>query len=230
MVRLIDDEPLPKSGSRVGGPCWPQGQIVHNFGAPTCQSQSAFFDVLRARRSRSGGPIEPELVGRVLHLAMELREQRNDGRFGFWESRSSPSAGGVHGIGACLIPLSDEDPAGLYSPEDNALIAIPNIPAARSQAIRFLDDLGLPQNGWFVQLIADVPAYSSRYRNSDSLILRDAGALCTIIGLVAEALNGWARILGHLDRGIVRALNLGPNYAGVGGVHLTGCLPDTSSG
>ena len=222
MARLTEDEPLPLPASRQVAPSWPGSDIVYRFSKPDPLPQKQFFEVLQARRSRTGGPIAIEQVGRILHFSMQLREQRSDGRFGFWESRTCASAGGIHGIRVCLVPISDEKPGGFYSPDDHTLSAMQNASTVRSEATRFLRDLKLPPSGWVVQLVADVAAYSDRYLNPESLILRDAGALCATISLVCEAFGERSRLLGHLDRGIVTALDLGANYAGVGGVHLTG--------
>lgn len=222
MAKPIDDEPYPKRNRLPDGPTWPEGRVVHRFEDGPPIPKRDFTDVLGSRRSRSGGALSIGGLGAILRLATHRRERRLDGRFGVWESRTAPSAGGTHGIGLVALPMIDDNPMGLYSPDAHALIGLQRGAAARTNAARFLVELNLPPAGWFVQLIVDTHAYSSRYENPKSLILRDAGALSCTTCLLAEALGVSSRMLGHLDKGIIEVLDLGMRYSGVGGIHLTG--------
>ena len=225
MAPPIDEEPRPRLDRKAEGPSWPQADVVHRF-APTLPAPTrTFFEVLDARRSRSGIDLSLEWLGTILWHASRLREQRTDGRFGSWESRRPPSAGGIHGLRFVLLPIGNPGPAGLYDPDGHALLGLANPVQAAELAANLLGDMGLPQKGWFAQVIVDIQAYQSRYDRSDSLILRDVGALCCMVTLAAEAMGAWSRILGHLDSGIAGALELGPRYAGAGGLHLTGAEP-----
>lgn len=224
MAPPIDAEPVPRPDRTADGPLWPTGRIVHRFGATHSRPQRDFFDVLVGRRSRSGEDLPLELVGTILRCATQLRFRQADGRFGAWESRNTPSAGGIHGMRFLVVPVGREGPAGIYEPDLHALIEPPNLAEARRIAARTLSALRLPCIGWLAQLVVDTKAYSSRYDCSNSLILRDAGALCCTVSLTAEAFGAWSRLLGHLDLGMTQTLELGARYAGVGGVHLTGAV------
>jgi len=224
----IDGEPFPRLDRKADGPSWPEARVVHRFGSPLPAQPRDFHEVVGARRSRSGGDLPLGRLGEILWHATRLRERRSDGRFGGWESRSAPSAGGIHGLRFVLLPMGNEAPAGLHDPDSHAILGIENAARAGQIAAGLLRDMALPQNGWFAQVIVDMPAYRSRYDHSASLILRDVGALCYAVTLVAEAVGACSRILGHLDSGIVNALELGPRYAGAGGLHLTGTHPGVS--
>ena len=222
MAKLIDDEPYPRPDRTPVGPTWPEGPVVHKFhGGPTIRRRD-FTDVLDSRRSRSGGDLPIDVLGSILNQLTRRRERRLDGRFGAWESRTVPSAGGIHGIRLVVLPIIGDKHIGLHTPEAQGLIGLQRGAEARKHASRFLVELNLPRTGWFLQLLADVDAYASRYDNPKSLIMRDAGALCCTVCFVAEALGAWSRMLGHLDEGIVEALDLGARYVGAGGIHLTG--------
>lgn len=218
----MEREPEPRTGQAVLDPLWPTGTIVHRFTPFPINEEYSFASILARRRSRTGRGLSLEAAGGILSAALRLNERRQDGRFGNWESRVSPSAGGTHGLRFLLLPLDRDLPGGLHDPDVNALIGVARHDAARDAARLLLGSMGIPPFGWFAQLIADLPAYSSRYANSASLVLRDAGALCAITALVAEAMDASSCILGHLDGGIVECLALGERYAGTGGVFLTG--------
>lgn len=221
MALRIDAEPRPLVGAQLGAPAWPDADTIYRLDPPKAFPQRDLLDILRSRRSRSGGQAHIDLIGTILHYSTELREKRKDGRFGYWESRTSPSAGGIHGVRICLIPITSTKPLGLYLPDEHALASVNEPALVRKEAVRLLDDLQLSHAGYLLQLVANVRSYAERYENSETLLLRDAGALCMTITLVAKAVGASSRVLGHLDRGIVSAMSLGPDYAGVGGVHIT---------
>lgn len=222
MASPTEDEPLPRPDRAPIEPSWPNGPVIHRFEDLPPIPKCDFEQVLGSRRSRSGHGLSIENLGSILRYSQKRREERSDGRFGAWESRTAPSSGGVHGIRFVILPMERADPAGLYEPDLPGIIELPHLPQARRHAARFLTETDLPRRGWFLQLVADLYAYSSRYDNPASLVLRDAGALSCATCFVAEAFGTYSRILGHLDKEIVQGLALGPRYAGVGGIHLTG--------
>ena len=222
MALPIDQEPLPRPDRASIGPSWPNGPVIHRFEDLPPIPKCDFEHVLGSRRSRTGEGLSIQNLGSILRCSQDRRDRRLDGRFGTWESRTAPSAGGIHGIRFVILPMESQNPAGLYEPDLSAIIELPHLQQARQHAARFLTEIDLPRRGWFLQLVADMHAYSSRYDNSDSLVLRDAGALSCATCFVAEAVGAYSRILGHLDKRIVKGLALGSRYAGVGGIHLTG--------
>ena len=111
---------------------------------------------------------------------------------------------------------------GIYDPDQHAIIGLPGSKDALRNAQAFLDELGLRSRGVFLQFVANEPSYKSRYENTDTLIARDAGALLTVICLVAESIGCNCRPLGHIDKGITSAAGLGPSFIGMGGAILSG--------
>lgn len=165
--------------------------------------------------------LSTEALGTILLHATRLRTRGTDGRFGRWESRNVPSAGGIHGIRVIVLPVSGNAPQGLHDPDNHAIIELPGSQKASLNARSFLGELGLPPVGVFLQFVANEPAYRTRYENADTLIARDAGALVTVISLVAEWIGCQCRPLGHIDKGIASTAGLGPSFTGMGGALLT---------
>jgi len=180
-----------------------------------------FFDVFNSRRSETGRDIAVNRLGSILQHSTRLRERRADGRFGRWESRSAPSAGGIHRIRLLVLPLSGDLPMGLYCPDKHAIVSLPHAESALRNARSLVKEMGIPERGAFLQFVADQMAYTSRYENAFSLIARDAGALTSVICLVAECLGSKCRPLGHLDKGIVTVGLFDLVSIGIGGVILT---------
>ncbi|GMN04515.1 hypothetical protein [Erythrobacter sp. MTPC3] len=225
--RPINSEPVPILPSIAEDPPWPHAPVIHRFVAQPSLPTRDFLDVLDNRQSGcANGHIPEDLsaekLGTIIHHTTRLRTRRTDGRFGRWESRSAPSAGGIHGIRVIVLPVSGDAPQGLHDPDNHAIIELPGAGKASLNARSFLDELGLPPVGVFLQFVANEPAYRTRYENADTLIARDAGALVTVICLVTEWMGCHCRPLGHIDKGIASAAGLGPSFTGMGGVLLTG--------
>ena len=220
MVSPTELEPRPLLGGQVIAPDWPTAPVVLRFRKPRHAPKIGFFDALYARRSGPCGKATENGLGAILYHSMRLRERRHDGRFGTWESRSAPSAGGIHGIRPFVFPCEEVSPGGLYDPTTHGLIGFGNDPQLRRRVHSHLRDLDLQSEGYFVQFVADTAAYASRYENSGSLVLRDAGALLSVICMVAAALDLSCRPLGHLGGPMVEAAGFSTRYQGVGGIMI----------
>lgn len=179
-----------------------------------------FLAVLGARRSTVGGPVPEPTLAAVLRHSTMLRSRGSDGRFGVWESRSAPAAGGLHGIAMLALPFGDSEAAGVYDPDRHALRASASVAHAVTINRDVVTALLSARGGTTVQFVADRARYDTCYSDPDSLIWRDSGALSAIVTLVATALSLRSTVVGRHGDDVVRAFGFGENWIGVGGVHL----------
>ena len=180
-----------------------------------------FFDVLAGRRSRVGGSVPTGLLGSLLWHATQLRERGFDGRFGQWESRPTPSAGGIHSIRLLAIPLDADDVAGVY---DDATHAIGRLNKDAAAAIALnrasVTELTAAVAGTTLQLFADPTRLAACYDNHSSLLWRDAGAVTATLCMTAEALGLNAVPLGRHGDEVAHAFGLPAYVVGLGAVHI----------
>jgi hypothetical protein len=156
----------------------------------------------------------------LLRHSTLLRQRRFDGRFGAWESRSAPAAGGLHALHLLCLPFDKHDACGLYDAEAHGLRAPNSLEDARAlnrQSVAKIADAG---KGTTLQIVADRYRYEGCYDHCDSLMWRDAGALTAVVSLVATLLGLVSVPLGRHGDDIVLATQLGAGFVGVGGIHI----------
>jgi len=214
----IDAEPSPRIGTeaarRVSRPNeWtPLPRTIR-------ETDAAFLDVLRKRRSAVGGPVGSDDLSSLLWHATALRERRADGRFGIpWESRPAPSAGGLYVIRIVVLPLEDTAQAGEYLPDHHALAPIhPNgIEVNRASVAEMIG----ATTGTTLQLACDLDLLAACYDNPETLMWRDAGTLAATIAFAATALGMTSVVLGRTGSGVLTAAGIDPRLAAVGAVHV----------
>lgn len=179
-----------------------------------------FFEVLGRRRSRTSDDLPESKLAALLRHSTQLRERRCDGRFGVWESRTAPAAGGLHAL-RLLVLGADLSVSGLYDCDAHALRSPGDLSEAVDQNLRSVCELVGAEHGTTIQLIGDGRLYSDCYEAWETLMWRDGGALATILSLVATALSTNAVILGRRGDGIVRAAGLARHWVGAGAVHVS---------
>jgi hypothetical protein len=176
-----------------------------------------FFDVLDARRSATGATLPTERLSSLLWHSMRLRERR-PGRFGIGrESRSSPSAGGLHPIRLLVLPVDGAD-GGIYDDHRHALAPV-NDAALNLNRASIAEILETAQ-GTTIQFAVDATLVGACYDNPESLIWRDAGALAATMCLVATALDLTATPVGRIGDFIVKAASMPDGFVGAGAVHI----------
>ena len=215
-----DAEPTPRKGAislarRL--PAWP---IVTHWQRQVCAPADDFLAVLNRRRSREGGPLDQSNLAALLRHSTMLRERRSDGRFGVWESRAAPAAGGIHALLLLCLPLDDVNVAGIYDVERHALLALDSLNEARLLNRNNVSSIADAKHGTTLQIVADLSRYEACYDHWESLMWRDAGVLTSIISLVATLLGLVAIPLGRHGNDVVRACHLDTNFIGAGAVHL----------
>ena len=193
--------------------------------------ESSFIDVLNARRSRIGGPLDVRDLSSLLWHSMLIRERNHDGRFGIpWESRSAPSSGGLHPIQVLCLPLENAEPGGLYRARDHVVLDISGGPKACELNTVSVAELTGATAGTTLQFVADWSKLDACYEEAKSILWRDSGALAASVCLIATALELTAIPLGRLGTDIVRAAGISEPFVGAGAVHvgkLTACHGDS---
>jgi hypothetical protein len=216
MASLIDGEPAPRDGvaaQRQTIDASPFLVLPRVIERPPVE----FFDVLDARRSNTGGNLPTESLSSLLWHSMCLRERR-PGRFGIGlESRSAPSAGGLHPIRLLVLPVDGKD-GGIYDDHLHALSAING--AALELNRRSIHEILGVSEGTAVQFAVDAALVDACYENPSSLIWRDAGALAATMCLVAAALGLASTPVGRIGNAIVQAAGLPGGFVGAGAVHF----------
>ena len=205
---------MPTSGARVA------------LSRPGDRPKRSFFDVLRSRRSKLGNraPTEGEISCLIWH-SMLLRERRGASDcFLDWESRASPSAGGLHPIQALLLPIDGGTPVGFYDPLRHEIITLQNDPAPLIRANEYsVEKLCGARSGTTIQFVADWAKVQAAYMSGESLLWRDAGALVAIISLVAEACSLAATPLGRMGTELLPLAGLvDARWKAVGAIHIQG--------
>lgn len=180
-----------------------------------------FLQVLEARRSSVGGPAAEEAVASLLRHATALRFRRDDGRFGSWESRAAPSAGGMSALRILVLPIEDDTPAGLYDHNDHGLLGGDVLDAARTLSADGARRLADASAGTTLQIVADTASYDACYDAPETLLWRDAGALCATLALIATALTLRSTILGRIGDDIAAAAQMGDAWRGAGAIHVS---------
>jgi len=179
-----------------------------------------FLSVLTARRSRTGTALSDEKLAPLLRHATQLRSRQGDGRFGPWESRTAPAAGGLHAIRILALPTEASGSFGLYDERVHGLRAPADLATVRELNRQSVLDLTGAQTGTTLQLVADGPLYASCYENWETLMWRDAGALCAVLAFVATALSLNSVVLGRHGDDIISASELPSVQIAVGAVHV----------
>lgn len=224
----INAEPWPRIGIEA-----PRRAPLPNEWTPLPrairETDAAFLDVLRDRRSAVGGPVGSDDLSSLLWHVTALRERHAEGRFGIpWESRPAPSAGGLHAIRIVVLPLDDTAQAGEYLPDHHALAPVdPNcIDANRASVAEMIG----ATTGTTLQLACDLDLLAACYNNPETLMWRDAGTLAATIAFAATALGMTSVVLGRMGTGVLTAAGIDPRLAAVGAVHVGAAVTDGYKG
>ncbi|WP_408871851.1 nitroreductase family protein [Gluconacetobacter aggeris] len=222
MAMPIDDEPCPRDLPLEWRPTAVPHTGAYALPRDILTPSIPFLDVLRDRVSTIGGPVAEVELASVLWHSMLLRERRSAGRFGIgWESRNTPSAGGLHPLRLLIIPIGNGDPIGVYEPERHAILLC----SADERTVRRANEASVSEltgakAGTTVQIVADPTRTGAGYENSESLLVRDAGALSATICLVATALGLTSCAMGRTGTEICRRAGLWEPFIGLGAVHV----------
>lgn len=220
MATPTDQEPMPRLNAVSRARRLPDWPIVSNWPRQVRAPPHDFLSTLNARRSRIGGSVKEDDLASLLRHSTLLRERRFDGRFGAWESRSAPAAGGLHALHLLCLSFDKNDACGLYDAEAHALRAPHSLDSSRALNRQSVVAIAEAEAGTTLQIVADRHRYEACYDRFESLVWRDAGALTAVISLVATLLGLVSVPLGRHGDDIVHAAQLGAGFVGVGAIHI----------
>lgn len=216
----IFDEPRPIAGVAAPTRSWPAFEHAIPLTRRILTGSDGFFEVLARRRSALGGSVSERELSSVLWHAMLLRERNRNSRFGEWESRAAPSAGGLHSLGIACLPVDGSPWCGLYDPEAHELRSSSSFEGAVSLNRNEIDEILSSKHGITLQFIGYRRRYEACYQHWESLFWRDAGALLGIITMIATALGLEASPVGRNGRDIVAAAGFPTEYLAGGAIHI----------
>lgn len=201
---------------------WPVG-TAEPCPAPWPGADRLFADVAWSRRSAIGQSIGLAPVGNLLHHLTKDAGSEPIGRADIpVRRRITPSAGGLHPYS--FLCIGDEDRrALLYDPAAHAFMPL----AAAHHDLYELNHRDVSEilgsaPGVTVRIVIDAAKVSAAYRNPETLILRDAGAILSVAGMLAEWLDLLACPLGFIGGGFVDAVGLPTDrFIGAGGFQLS---------
>lgn len=228
MVLDLADEPAPRRPAPWSRFDWPVGP-GEPLAEPWSGGDRPFADVAWSRRSWIGGSVEPAAAGNLLH---HLTRDRHAPRMLrdplFSHQRVSPSAGGLHPY--VFVCIGDRDGRALMYAADTHSFHPFNVNHAElsdlnarqvGEALGRMPGTG-PVPGVTVRIIMDRTRVEAAYRNPDTLILRDAGALLAVALMVSEWLGLSACALGFIGTDFAARLGLPDDrFVATGGFQLS---------
>ena len=218
--RLI--EPEPNATGEWSPLEWPIG-TPEPCAAPWPGADRLFADVAWSRRSAIGDSIGLGSAGNLLHHLTKDTGAGGIGRAGIpVHQRITPSAGGLHPYS--FVCIGDEDGRILfYDPAGHAFIpmAVSHHDLYELNRREVSEILGSAP-GVTVRIVMDAAKVAGAYRNPESLILRDAGAILSVAGMLAEWLDLLACPLGFMGGAFLDATGLPcERFVAAGGFQLS---------
>lgn len=157
---------------------------------PSLSHSPLFDNVLESRysfRAISAPSIE-ELSG-LLKLSCAIRASK-DSEFGQIQSRTSPSAGGLHAFDILTCGTNGLENLALYDPNYHTLGRISGVTKLDLRKYEDkMQELFPNSKCGSIILLANREKYSAKYGNWESLALRDSGAFLGIMHLCAARLG-----------------------------------------
>lgn len=216
----IFDEPRPIEGARPPAKSWPPFERVLPLTRQILAPSDRFFDVLARRHSVVGGSVDERELSSLLWHVMLLRERNSSSRFGVWESRAAPSAGGLHSVGIACLPLDATPLCGFYEPEGHLLHCSKAFEGALSVNRKEIGKLLGTREGVTLQFVGDRLRYEACYLNWETLFWRDVGVLLGLVALTASALGLAAVPVGRVGDNVLATAGFGPRYVAGGAIHI----------
>lgn len=179
--------------------------------------RAEFNDIFERRRSRR--MIRPARLSDVANLVGYATASRFTARnLGIerWR-RPSPSAGALHPIQIVMIAAGSRPRAFLCDPDNQSLGQLRIADPTRLKAfVRRCADILPKAQGTLLLFVGDSARVGSAYRNEESLLWRDAGALLQTLFLAATAFDLAFCPLGILGQDALVAIGAPPLLSAVG--------------
>lgn len=150
-----------------------------------------FVDVMENRHTcREFGELPREELSSLLWLSSRTRERKRENSNYIWQHRNVPSAGGRHPIDILVQEMGiDENLLWLYNPLSHSISRLEFRNSDLQLLLDITNDLVPISNSTILWFVAQFGRTASKYRNCESLLWRDSGALLATIYLNAEYLN-----------------------------------------
>lgn len=180
-LRLPERAPVPFAYKSLG---------TEYLTEPAPRPSPPLLEALSRRESRREGlrPSREEIAQLLWYSARTLWTAREESGF-LWQHRPSPSGGGRHPVDLLVCSSMIQPSLEVYDPLAHCLCRLEV--ADQDALVDFVNEVNavLPVGDatilWFV---AQFDRTMSKYKNGESLVWLDAGALLATVYLVAEAL------------------------------------------
>ncbi|HUI28954.1 MAG TPA: nitroreductase family protein [Candidatus Acidoferrales bacterium] len=159
---------------------------------PDTKNSVSFFAVAESRRTRREFrriPIED--LSALLWYTLKTRSTLTLQNGYMWQHRPTPSAGGRHPIDVLIYDHGNNQRTfELYDPIAHSLnlIHFPN-PHPAEKLIEKIGNMIELQEATIILFAAQFGKTLTHYKNGESLVWRDSGALLATFGMMAEALS-----------------------------------------
>lgn len=187
---------------------------------------NTFSDVIESRTSRrvfSNIPLEQ--LGPLFYLSNRTKQSTINKSGLAIEKRNAPSCGAMHTID-CIVSQFGSSSWYVYNSRghtfDGLDISTSTINQFKLECQELID---CPDHAYLIWYVCDIERLSSKYENAEFLALREAGALASTQGLVAESYGLSFCMLGLMGCEQAKSLSNQRNLLGVG-VSVVGGLPN----
>ena len=188
---------------------------------PSKSLSQRFGNVLLRRRSSSDlAPLNLSQLGDFLWHCCKPRDLQIDPVGRVWQSRPTPSAGGTHSIDLFLLNVPQHQEAvHIYDPLGHTLNEMEVGGTGLGEQLRALAmEVKEEPEATVIWYVAQVAILDSYYKNAESLLWRDAGALLATHHLVAAAMELRCCAIGATGDPFVKEFHAG--LRGVGGLFI----------
>jgi Nitroreductase family len=223
LAGILTDEPRPRENPLAWAPFIVRTSGIERLARPKVPARRDFEDVLAARRSSIGQPIEWSNVSELLWYAIGYKGYAEAGRAGLpiaWSA--SPTSGGLQAVQ--IVCISDDGSAPrLYDAKRHEFAILEANPkSATSENAAAVRAVTGTHRGCTLRLIGDRSKLFAAYENADSLLYRDAGCIVATLCLCAEWLKLSACPLGFLGQSMLPLLGFPQDqFCAVGAVQIT---------
>lgn len=163
-----------------------------NLPKPQLNLNPLFFEVINKRKSeRVFTKLTLEMLGSLLWHSAKAKKVFIAETGNILSHRASASAGAIHPIDILIsLPVTMESRLlYYYNPFLHKLASLNVNRVELDNFFKNINNCLSIENGLLIWFVADCSRTAVKYKNSESLIWRDAGALIMTVQLVATALN-----------------------------------------
>lgn len=191
-MMLAGGNPEPRKNVIKSLPSIYQIEDYISLPKPNKKLTASFFEVIDNRKSeRIFSKLTLEQISNLLWYSSKTKTISVTNENQFLSHRNAPSAGGIHPIDIFVSLPSDFDKRVLHY-YDPFVHKLANVNLKQSSLSLFFDNINRNlsiENSTIIWFAASIQRTGSKYKNPESLVWRDAGALIVLYQLVATALQ-----------------------------------------